>query len=218
MSAAAVLRLVRIMQAAPRPGHRAAPDRRSAGGGRAFARLFQFGMRAGMRVWATGQAFWQGDAGRTGATTPSCASRRSAVIAGWKRCRTARRSCRTIRWRRRGCGRRAGAFASGPGRRGRRRTTRRLCRSSCNATRAGWPATCSMCICWARRVPADGAMATGAGHPAVRRRAALCRHAGAGGGVGGGDRRRRGRAGAVLAFSLAWMGRCTARNCLAMRR
>lgn len=28
-----------------------------------FPRLFQFGMRAGMRTWATGQAWWQGDAG-----------------------------------------------------------------------------------------------------------------------------------------------------------
>jgi membrane glycosyltransferase len=29
----------------------------------AFPRLFQFGMRAGMRTWATGQAWWQGDEG-----------------------------------------------------------------------------------------------------------------------------------------------------------
>jgi membrane glycosyltransferase len=29
----------------------------------AFPRLFQFGMRAGMRVWAVGQAWWQGDDG-----------------------------------------------------------------------------------------------------------------------------------------------------------
>jgi membrane glycosyltransferase len=29
----------------------------------AFPRLFQFGMRAGMRSWATGQAWWQADAG-----------------------------------------------------------------------------------------------------------------------------------------------------------
>jgi hypothetical protein len=29
----------------------------------AFPRLYQFGMRAGMRVWATGQAWWQGDEG-----------------------------------------------------------------------------------------------------------------------------------------------------------
>jgi membrane glycosyltransferase len=28
-----------------------------------FARLFQFGMRSGMRTWAAGQDFWQGDAG-----------------------------------------------------------------------------------------------------------------------------------------------------------
>ena len=59
MSPEAVLRLVRIMQASPsmaivqhltvgRPAAAALP------------RLFQFGMRAGMRVWATGQAWWQG--------------------------------------------------------------------------------------------------------------------------------------------------------------
>ena len=62
MSAAAVLRLVRAMQAEPRLGivqhltvglPAASP----------FPRLFQFGMRAGMRSWATGQAWWQGEAG-----------------------------------------------------------------------------------------------------------------------------------------------------------
>ena len=58
MSAAAVLRLVGCMQADPalalvqhltvgRPARAA------------FPRLFQFGMRAGMRAWATGQAWWQ---------------------------------------------------------------------------------------------------------------------------------------------------------------
>lgn len=58
MSAAAVLRLVRCMEAEPRlalvqqliVGR---PVRA------AFPRLFQFGMRAGMRAWATGQAWWQ---------------------------------------------------------------------------------------------------------------------------------------------------------------
>ncbi len=62
MSAAAVLTLVRIMQAAPDMGivqHLTVGRPAEA----AFARLFQFGMRAGMRVWATGQAFWQGDEG-----------------------------------------------------------------------------------------------------------------------------------------------------------
>jgi membrane glycosyltransferase len=62
MSAASVLRLVRIMQAAPRLGivqHLIVGGPAAA----AFPRLFQFGMRAGMRVWATGQAWWQGDAG-----------------------------------------------------------------------------------------------------------------------------------------------------------
>ncbi len=62
MSPQAVLRLVAIMEAAPdlaivqqlivgRPATAA------------FPRLFQFGMRAGMRSWATGQAWWQLDAG-----------------------------------------------------------------------------------------------------------------------------------------------------------
>ncbi len=62
MSPAAVRRLVRIMQAAPRLGLV-----QSLTAGRpaslAFPRLFQFGMRAGMRVWAVGQALWQGDSG-----------------------------------------------------------------------------------------------------------------------------------------------------------
>jgi membrane glycosyltransferase len=62
MSAAAVLRLVRIMQAAPGMGivqHLTVGRPADS----AFPRMFQFGMRAGMRIWATGQAFWQGDAG-----------------------------------------------------------------------------------------------------------------------------------------------------------
>ncbi len=59
MTAPAVLRLVRIMQADPRMGivqHLTVGKPAAA----AFPRLFQFGMRAGMRVWATGQALWQG--------------------------------------------------------------------------------------------------------------------------------------------------------------
>jgi membrane glycosyltransferase len=62
MTAPAVLRLVAEMEADPRlailqqliAGHPAEA---------AFARLFQFGMRAGMRSWATGQNWWQGDEG-----------------------------------------------------------------------------------------------------------------------------------------------------------
>lgn len=59
MSDRAVLTLVRIMQADPTMGivqHLTVGRPASA----AFARLFQFGMRAGMRVWAVGQAWWQG--------------------------------------------------------------------------------------------------------------------------------------------------------------
>ena len=59
MTAEAVVRLVRIMQADPSMGivqHLTVGKPAAA----AFPRLFQFGMRAGMRVWATGQALWQG--------------------------------------------------------------------------------------------------------------------------------------------------------------
>ena len=62
MSAAAVLRLVRAMQADPTL---AIAQHLTVGlpASSAFPRLFQFGMRAGMRTWATGQAWWQGDEG-----------------------------------------------------------------------------------------------------------------------------------------------------------
>jgi membrane glycosyltransferase len=62
MTAAAVLRLLRLLEAGERVGivqHLTVGLPAAA----AFPRLFQFGMRAGMRVWATGQAWWQGDAG-----------------------------------------------------------------------------------------------------------------------------------------------------------
>ncbi len=62
MSAQAVLRLVRILQADPTLAlvqHLTVGAPAEA----AFPRLFQFGMRAGMRVWATGQAWWQGREG-----------------------------------------------------------------------------------------------------------------------------------------------------------
>ena len=62
MSPAAVLRMVRAMQAEPRLGivqHLTVGLPATS----AFPRLFQFGMRAGMRSWATGQAWWQDEAG-----------------------------------------------------------------------------------------------------------------------------------------------------------
>lgn len=62
MTAPAVLRLVRLLQARQDIGivqHLTVGLPAQA----AFPRLFQFGMRAGMRVWATGQAWWQGDSG-----------------------------------------------------------------------------------------------------------------------------------------------------------
>lgn len=62
MSAEAVLRLVGVMEADDRLAvvQQLVVGRPSRA---PFARLFQFGMRAGMRTWATGQALWQGPAG-----------------------------------------------------------------------------------------------------------------------------------------------------------
>jgi membrane glycosyltransferase len=62
MSAEAVLRLVACMEADDRL---AILQQMIVGcpAGAAFPRLFQFGMRAGMRAWGTGQAWWQGDEG-----------------------------------------------------------------------------------------------------------------------------------------------------------
>jgi membrane glycosyltransferase len=62
MPADAVLRLVRVMQAAPEIGILqglviGAPAKA------AFARLFQFGMRLGMRSYTIGSAWWQADCG-----------------------------------------------------------------------------------------------------------------------------------------------------------
>jgi len=62
MSGAAILRMVRLMQANPRLG-----ILQSLVTGlpatSAFARVFQFGMRHGMRSYTTGSAWWQGDEG-----------------------------------------------------------------------------------------------------------------------------------------------------------
>jgi len=62
MSADAVLRLVACMEA---DGRLAIVQQLIVGrpATAAFPRLFQFGMRAGMRSWATGQAWWQGPEG-----------------------------------------------------------------------------------------------------------------------------------------------------------
>jgi membrane glycosyltransferase len=62
MTAAAILRLVRIMQVNPRLGILQGlvvglPSTS------AFARIFQFGMRLGMRSWTIGSAWWQADCG-----------------------------------------------------------------------------------------------------------------------------------------------------------
>lgn len=62
MSPEAVLRMVAALDAGPRI---AILQQLIVGRpvGAAFPRLFQFGMRAGMRAWATGQGWWQADKG-----------------------------------------------------------------------------------------------------------------------------------------------------------
>ncbi|MBX9828800.1 MAG: glucans biosynthesis glucosyltransferase MdoH [Xanthobacteraceae bacterium] len=62
MTAAAIMRLVRIIQADPKLGilQGLVVGLPSAS---AFARLFQFGMRLGMRSWTIGSAWWQADCG-----------------------------------------------------------------------------------------------------------------------------------------------------------
>ncbi|MCB4820573.1 glucans biosynthesis glucosyltransferase MdoH [Roseicella aerolata] len=62
MTAPAVLRLVACMEADPQIAilQQLIVGRPATA---AFPRLFQFGMRAGMRAWATGQAWWQGPEG-----------------------------------------------------------------------------------------------------------------------------------------------------------
>lgn len=62
MTPEAVLRLVAVLEADPRLAivQQLIHGRPAKA---AFPRLFQFGMRQGMRTWATGQAWWQGDEG-----------------------------------------------------------------------------------------------------------------------------------------------------------
>ncbi len=62
MSPEAVLRLVGVLEADPRLAivQQLIHGRPATA---AFPRLFQFGMRQGMRTWAIGQAWWQGDEG-----------------------------------------------------------------------------------------------------------------------------------------------------------
>lgn len=62
MTPAAVLRLVAILEADPKLAivQQLIHGRPATA---AFPRLFQFGMRQGMRTWAIGQAWWQGDEG-----------------------------------------------------------------------------------------------------------------------------------------------------------
>jgi membrane glycosyltransferase len=76
MSVDLMLKLVRIMQIDPRLGilQSLVIGMPSAS---AFARIFQFGMRLGMRSTPSAALGGKAIAGRIGAITPSCASRRS---------------------------------------------------------------------------------------------------------------------------------------------
>ena len=80
MSGEAILRLVRIAEANPRIGI-VQSLAVGAPAGSAFGRIFQFGMRHGMRAFTLGSAWWQGDCGpfwghnaviRTGAFKAHC--------------------------------------------------------------------------------------------------------------------------------------------------
>lgn len=62
MTGAAIRRLIRIMEASPRLGI-LQPLIVGLAADSAFARLFQFGMRHGMRAFGTGSAWWQADEG-----------------------------------------------------------------------------------------------------------------------------------------------------------
>ena len=80
MTGAAIVRLVRIMQANPQLGilqslvvGMPSPS--------FFARIFQFGMRHGMRSFTAGSAWWHADCGPFWGTTRPCASHRSPITA-----------------------------------------------------------------------------------------------------------------------------------------
>ena len=92
MSGAAIVRLVRVMEAQPRIGilqqlivglPSSSP----------FPRIFQFGMRHGMRAYTVGSAWWQGDCGPYwGHNAVIRVAPFMATIAGCRPCRARRRS------------------------------------------------------------------------------------------------------------------------------
>lgn len=91
MAADTILHHVRIMQANPKLGILQSlvvgmPSRS------AFARIFQFGMRQGMRSYTMGQAWWVGIVARSGAITRWRASPRSGMSATCRSCRASRLS------------------------------------------------------------------------------------------------------------------------------
>ncbi len=146
MSGATIVKHVRMMQAYPRLGilQSLVVGMPSSS---AFARIFQFGMRQGMRSYTMGQAWWVAIAGRSGATTPS-----SASVPSWTsatcRCSPANRrlavtSSPMTRSRRPSCAAPATRCACCPSRRAPGRRIRRPSSNSRAATCAGARATCS---------------------------------------------------------------------------
>ncbi|WP_431271426.1 glycosyltransferase [Dankookia sp. P2] len=202
MTAPAVLRLVACMEADPRLAilQQLIVGRPATA---AFPRLFQFGMRAGMRAWATGQAWWQGPEGPYwghNAVIRIAPFRRHCRLealpdgspilshdqveavrphaAGWKVC------CLPIEE-----GQHGGQPARPAGIHGARPA---LGRGQHAVPRPAVPAGADL----------DGPLAAGAGDPAVPRRAALVRRAGLRGAERR-DRRRRGDAGWLAAGAAA---------------
>ena len=148
MSAAATLRLVRAMQTEPTL---AIAQHLTVGlpASSAFPRLFQFGMRAGMRTWATGQAWWQGDEG------PYWGHNAVVRIAPFRaHCRMptlpdGQHILSHDQVEAAFCARRVGECAFCLTRAGRGRRTLRHCRNSSAASCVGWQAICNTGTCCA---------------------------------------------------------------------
>ena len=91
MSGEAIVKLTRMMQAHPKLGILQSlvvgmPSQS------AFARIFQFGMRHGMRPYTMGSAWWIGDCGPFWGHNAWSGSRPSATSAICRCCRAGRRS------------------------------------------------------------------------------------------------------------------------------
>ena len=151
MSGEAIVRLVRIMQAHPQLGILqslvvGAPSTS------AFARIFQFGMRHGMRAYTMGSAWWIGDCGPFWGHNALVRIAPSPSIAAFPSFPAESRSgamcSRTTRSRRRSCARRATRCACSPTSAAPGRKTRPPSSSFRPATCAGARATCSTSSSW----------------------------------------------------------------------